>query len=76
MLCALQLEGAILDVFELEPLPANSPLWGHPNIRIFPHVSSMTNINTAVEQILHNRECVLTNNPAPHDLTVDRGIGY
>lgn len=35
-----ELGGAILDVFEPEPLPENSPLWECPNLIITPHVSS------------------------------------
>ncbi|MHA1151565.1 MAG: D-2-hydroxyacid dehydrogenase [Alphaproteobacteria bacterium] len=35
-----RLSGAILDVFDPEPLPAESPLWSTPNLIIVPHVSS------------------------------------
>jgi phosphoglycerate dehydrogenase-like enzyme len=34
------LSGAILDVFEQEPLPASSPLWRTPNLILTPHCSS------------------------------------
>lgn len=34
------LSGAILDVFDPEPLPADSPLWSTPNLVIMPHCSS------------------------------------
>jgi len=34
------ISGAILDVFDQEPLPFDSPLWDVPNLMVFPHVSA------------------------------------
>lgn len=34
------ISGAILDVFDPEPLPADSPLWSAPNLIVTPHVSA------------------------------------
>jgi phosphoglycerate dehydrogenase-like enzyme len=39
---ARRIAGAALDVFEREPLPADSPLWSVENLLITPHIASQT----------------------------------
>jgi phosphoglycerate dehydrogenase-like enzyme len=39
MLAKGELSGAVLDVFDQEPLPADSPVWTTPNLLVMPHIS-------------------------------------
>lgn len=48
------LSGAMLDVFENEPLPKDSLLWHHPKIKITPHIAGITNPDAAIPQIFQN----------------------
>jgi len=49
-----KLSGAFLDVFLNEPLPKQHPFWKHAKIQITPHVASLTNVATSIEQITEN----------------------
>jgi glyoxylate/hydroxypyruvate reductase A len=46
-----KLAGATLDVFQVEPLPAEHPFWRHPKITVTPHGSARTLREESIAQI-------------------------
>jgi len=52
------LTGAILDVFEIEPLPASSPLWDDRRVMISPHISGLTTNEGAIAGFLECLESI------------------
>jgi len=68
--------GAALDVFDEEPLPPSSPLWGLPNVIVTPHVGgAMPNyLWRATELFMDNFERYLAGRPLRN--LVDKVAGY
>jgi glyoxylate/hydroxypyruvate reductase A len=45
---------AVLDVFDVEPLPADDAVWDHPAITVLPHISAPTDRETAAAIVAGN----------------------
>src|SRR5262245_15605570 len=48
------LSGAVLDVFNHEPLPADHRYWTHPKVHVTPHIAGATNPRTASPGVIEN----------------------
>ena len=68
-----QLQAACLDVFRQEPLPASDPYWQHPAVLVTPHCSAVTNVDTAIHQIVENYQRTLNGLPLKHLVNRERG---
>ena len=70
------LGGAALDVFDEEPLPAESPLWDTPNLLVTPHMAGLSGdyLDRALEIFIENLERLERGAPLHNE--VDRERGY
>jgi isopentenyl diphosphate isomerase/L-lactate dehydrogenase-like FMN-dependent dehydrogenase/phosphoglycerate dehydrogenase-like enzyme len=61
---------AILDVAAVEPLPADSPLWGHPSVVLTPHTSAggLGRFNRAAAAFVANLGRFLRDDPLDHEV--------
>ena len=69
-----RIRGAVLDVFESEPLPAASPLWELPSVVVTPHVSPGRFWPRQLELFLDNWQRYLAGVPLRN--LVDKHAGY
>ena len=68
------ISAAILDVFETEPLPSDSPLWDHPDVVISPHVSGLTQASDVPKIFSSNYDLFVNGNDL--NFVVDWEKGY
>jgi glyoxylate/hydroxypyruvate reductase A len=69
-----QIGHATLDVFRVEPLPADHPFWSHPAATVTPHIASETRPASASRVIAENVRRGEAGEPFLH--LVDRKLGY
>jgi phosphoglycerate dehydrogenase-like enzyme len=72
-----QLAGAILDVFEPEPIETKSKLWNTPNLVITPHVSSddgESYVRLTLELFIKNLKLFIEDKPLVNQ--IDKKLGY
>ncbi|MGI3183841.1 2-hydroxyacid dehydrogenase [Nioella aestuarii] len=69
-----QIAHATLDVFRVEPLPAEHPYWNHPKVTVTPHIASETRPETAADIVAENIKRSEQGVELLH--LVDRNAGY
>jgi phosphoglycerate dehydrogenase-like enzyme len=73
-----KIAGAALDVFEVEPLSADSPLWGMTNVLISPHCTDRTRdpdwLDLAMRRFVDNFRRFQAGQPLEY--VVDKKAGY
>jgi glyoxylate/hydroxypyruvate reductase len=69
-----RLRHAVLDVFNVEPLPPGHRFWSHARVTVTPHVAALTNPQTAAGFVAENLRRLASGEPLLG--LVDRTRGY
>ena len=67
------LRGAVLDVFEHEPLPPDHVLWAEPGVVVTPHMASSVSPEIMARQIVGNTADVMAGRQPLHVVDLMRG---
>ena len=69
-----QVQRAVLDVFNTEPLPPGHRYWQHPQVTVLPHAAAMTDERSAAAVVAANLQALWAGQALRH--LVDRARGY
>lgn len=68
-----QLRGALLDVFEREPVPQEDELWTAPGVTITPHMASIATFECIVSQVCQNIQQHCLGLPLFNEIDIELG---
>ena len=68
------LKSAVLDVFETEPLPPDSPLWNHPRVTVTPHNAAVSEPDATARYVVEQIRRYEAGEPLQN--VVDPARGY
>jgi len=68
-----KIAGAVLDVFQQEPLPADSALWSAPDLTITGHIAAVSRPDDIAGLFLQNYERYCSGQALLHTIDFDRG---
>ena len=71
-----ELAHAVLDVFQVEPLPTTSPLWAHPRVTITPHCAADSDADALGRRIVGGMRALIAGEALDPAHVVDRTRGY
>ncbi|QPF76226.1 glyoxylate/hydroxypyruvate reductase A [Roseateles sp. DAIF2] len=64
---------AVLDVFQVEPLPAAHPFWSHERVTVLPHTAAQTDARSAAALVAANLRAWRAGREPAHRVERDRG---
>lgn len=68
-----EIAGAVLDVFEQEPLPQSHPFWNTPGVIITSHTAALSSPRDIAPLFIENYRRFVMNRPLKYQINFDRG---